>query len=156
MANEITKAKWMTGSYQYQLNLGAKVEDPKGVITPLTLTPAKNVSVKIDNTEYALTLQGVKFSRKIYEPGLIEAEVAISPVMEVENVEELLNMRTARLDLLNTATDATENVPVEVLPSSTIDPPASRANNAASFVTRTSSAFSSTTSASTSFGISCR
>lgn len=109
MANEITKAKWMTGSYQYQLNLGAKVEDPKGVITPLTLTPAKNVSVKIDNTEYALTLQGVKFSRKIYEPGLIEAEVAISPVMEVENVEELLNMRTARLDLLNTATDATEN-----------------------------------------------
>ena len=84
MANEITKAKWMTGSYQYQLNLGAKVEDPKGVITPLTLTPAKNVSVKIDNTEYALTLQGVKFSRKIYEPGLIEAEVAISPMMEVE------------------------------------------------------------------------
>ena len=72
MAETTTKKKEAINSYNYKLYLGSSIEDPTKTVTSLSLIPEEGEQVKIDSTNYTITLQGVKFTRKIYEPGLIE------------------------------------------------------------------------------------
>ena len=63
-------------TYEYKLYLGVNIQDPKSGENTLILS--KDVQeVEIDQATYNISLNGVKFYRKIYEPGHIEAEVAI-------------------------------------------------------------------------------
>ena len=63
-------------TYEYKLYLGVNIQDPKSGENTLILS--KDVQeVEIDKATYNISLNGVKFYRKIYEPGHIEAEVAI-------------------------------------------------------------------------------
>ena len=65
-----------TRTYDYRFYFGVSVEDSSTDIGTLALTPSKT-EFKIDNRKFTHCVNGVKFTRKLYEPGLIEAEVAI-------------------------------------------------------------------------------
>ena len=107
MAETTTKKKEAINSYNYKLYLGSSIEDPTKTVTSLSLIPEEGEQVKIDSTNYTITLQGVKFTRKIYEPGLIEAEVTISPVPDVDKVNTLFMMRMAELTIIDTRENLT-------------------------------------------------
>lgn len=109
MAETTTNKKKAFSTYAYKLDLSLSIEDPDVTVAPLSLTPETGKDVKIGDTDSTVTLQGVKFTRKIYEPGLIEAEVDITPVPAVDEVNKLFMMRKAKLSIINTSPDATED-----------------------------------------------
>lgn len=80
MADEI-KTTQVIDNFDYLLFFGKNIEDPdKEVPDILPLHAKQNVFVELDGKKYSMSLTGLKFTRKIYQPGLIEAEVTISPV----------------------------------------------------------------------------
>lgn len=80
MADEI-KTTQVIDNFDYLLFFGKNIEDPdKDVPDILPLHAKQNVFVELDGKKYSMSLTGLKFTRKIYQPGLIEAEVTISPV----------------------------------------------------------------------------
>ncbi len=109
MAETTNNKKKAISTYEYKLDLSLSIENPDVSVATLSLTPEAGKKVKIGNTDSTVTLQGVKFTRKIYEPGLIEAEVVITPVPAVDEVNKLFMMRKAKLSIMNTAPDATED-----------------------------------------------
>ena len=94
--------KTVISTYQYKLLLGANIKDPDISQVVMSLTATKGLSLYIGDTQATVTLQGVKFTRKIYEPGMIEAEISISPVLSVEEANELFLMRYAELYIKDT------------------------------------------------------
>lgn len=88
-------------TYEYQLALGANIKNPTATVTALSFSPSKGTTVRIGDTDYTVTLQGVKFTRKIYEPGLIEAEVSMDAVPDVKDVNDVFTMRYAELTIVN-------------------------------------------------------
>ena len=94
--------KTVISTYQYKLLLGANIKDPDISQVVMSMTATKGLSLYIGDTQATVTLQGVKFTRKIYEPGMIEAEISISPVLSVEEVNELFLMRYAELYIKDT------------------------------------------------------
>ena len=94
--------KTVISTYQYKLLLGANIKDPDISQVVMSLTATKGLSLYIGDTQTTVTLQGVKFTRKIYEPGTIEAEIAVSPVLSVEEANELFLMRYAELYIKDT------------------------------------------------------
>jgi len=109
MAETTTNKKKAIGTYDYRLYLGFNIENPIKSVKALSLCPQKGEKVTIGDTEVTVTLQGVKFTRKIYEPGLIEAEVSISPIPAVDDVNAIFTMRYAELSIIDLSEDATEN-----------------------------------------------
>lgn len=101
MAETTTPKKKNISTYWYKLYLGVNIEDPDQTVTTMSLTPSAGLSLSIGETETTVTLQGVKFTRKIYEPGLIEAELSIAPVPAVDDVSSFFHMRHAELTLVN-------------------------------------------------------
>lgn len=67
--------------YTYRLYLGNSIKAPSTALTAMTLTKESAVDFvsQVDNKDvtFSMTMVGLKFTRKIYEPGTIEAEVAI-------------------------------------------------------------------------------
>ena len=114
MSETTTNKKRAISAYDYKLELGVNIADPDKSVTRLSLTPDKICKVIIGETDAVVTLQGVKFTRKIYEPGLIEAEVNILPVLAVEDVNAFFNMRTAKLSIIDNSTEATEDEKKEI------------------------------------------
>ena len=72
MAEEVK----VTNSYVYKLSLGANIEDKSKGSETLDI-PQNSKSITIDEKRCTICLNGVKYTRKIYEPGLIEAEVTL-------------------------------------------------------------------------------
>lgn len=101
MSETTTPKKKAISTYQYKLYLGVSIEDPDKTVTTMFLTPSAGLSLSIGETKTTVTLQGVKFTRKIYEPGLIEAELSIAPVPAVDDVSSFFHMRHAELILVN-------------------------------------------------------
>ena len=62
-------------TYEYKLYLGISIEDAADSRQTLILTKDAQ-EIKIDKKICIISLNGIKFYRKIYEPGLIEAEVS--------------------------------------------------------------------------------
>ena len=88
MADE-TKTLQVIDNFDYLLFFGKNIEDPdKEVPDILPLHAKQNVFVELNKKKYSMSLTGLKFTRKIYEPGLIEAEVTIIPVKQENNNEE--------------------------------------------------------------------
>ena len=109
MAETTNKKKKAISTYDYKLDLSLSIEDPDKTVVPLSLTPETGEKVKIGDTDSTVTLQGVKFTRKIYQPGLIEAEVSITPVPAVDDVNALFMMRKAKLSIIDSSSDVTED-----------------------------------------------
>ena len=74
MAETKTNKKKTIGVYDYRLDLGVNIEDPNKSVTALSLCPKKGEKATIGDTVRTVTLLGVKFTRKIYEPGLIRPD----------------------------------------------------------------------------------
>jgi hypothetical protein len=104
-----------TNNYEYKLRFGASIENTSESITVLDLVEsAKNIP--IENNTYSICLNGVKFTRKIYEPGLIEAEVTIKMgdgVKELPSMTAVTNLFLKRMTTLTIT-------PVETKKSETI------------------------------------
>ncbi len=91
-------------TYEYKLYLGVNIEDPKDDRDALIISKdASEVSITDHESEsYNISLNGLKFNRKIYEPGLIEAEVSItiksgSALPPIKEVSKLLLKRLVNL-----------------------------------------------------------
>lgn len=90
-------------TYEYKLYLGISIEDAED--SRLTLVLTKDAQdIVIDNKNCIISLNGFKFYRKIYEPGLIEAEVAIAlqktgDLPAMDEVTKLLLKRMANLTI---------------------------------------------------------
>ena len=114
-----------TRTYEYKLYLGNSIEDTSEGKVTLVLTKDAQ-EIEIDKKICIISLNGIKFYRKIYEPGLIEAEVAIATkntgsLPEMDKVTDLLLKRlvtlTTKPDNSDTETAIAENYYVyEALP----------------------------------------
>lgn len=97
--------------YSYKLVLGAKINetDNRGELTLIQST----VSISIGGRACSICLNGVKFTRKIYEPGLIEAEVIIekqasaTALPALDTVKELFIKRQTKLIIIKESTPET-------------------------------------------------
>ena len=96
-------------NYDYRLFFGKNIKDPRLELTEIPPLHAKqNFFIEINKVKYSIALSGLKFTRKVYEPGIIEAEVSIkSGETEGDNagklptfdeVEELLMDRQIRVE----------------------------------------------------------
>lgn len=99
--------------YKYELSLGGIIATKDPVISKLELNESTS-SITIDNLSYYICLNGVKYVRKIYEPGLIEAEVSITKINSADSlplmasVKDLFIKRQAELTITPTDTTAKE------------------------------------------------
>ena len=93
-------------NYDYRLFIGGNIITPEAEVTAIPPLHAKqNVFVKIKEDDYHVVLTGLKFNRKLYAPGTIEAEVAINSVAAAlpsfTEVEKLFAMRQVELTIVN-------------------------------------------------------
>ena len=99
-------------NYDYRLFFGKNIKDPRLELTEIPPLHAKqNFFIEINKVKYSIALSGLKFTRKVYEPGIIEAEVSIkSGETEGDNagklptfdeVEELLMDRQIELTIVD-------------------------------------------------------
>ena len=97
-----------TRTYNYKLYLGVSVEDPSKELETLVLTQSKT-DFTIGQKSYTHCVNGVKFTRKIYEPGLIEIEVAIAP-KDNNGLPSMAEVSTLYLKRLANLTIQTKNI----------------------------------------------
>lgn len=78
-------------NYDYRLFFGKNIKNPMTEVTEIPPLHAKqNFYIEIDKVKYSIVLSGLKFTRKVYEPGIIEAEVSIkSAETKGENVGKI-------------------------------------------------------------------
>ena len=95
-------------NYEYRLYFGSNIKDPAKKVTEIPPLHAKqNAFIKIGTINYYIVLSGLKFTRKVYEPGLIEAEATIKPSsgavcsLSFEEVNELFSMREVELSVVD-------------------------------------------------------
>ena len=115
MADSIT-TKSVINNFDYKLYIGKNIKDPgKDVkeLPPLHSKLNSFIELGKDNLLYSIVLSGLKFSRKLYEPGLIEAEVTIKPEKKdapsFQDVEDLFNMRQVELKVIDFQKKETDN-----------------------------------------------
>ena len=103
MADSIS-IKSIIDNFDYKLFIGKNIKDPgKDVkeLPPLHSKLNSFIELGKDNLLYSIVLSGLKFTRKLYEPGLIEAEVTIKPEKKdapsFQDVEDLFAMRQVEL-----------------------------------------------------------
>ena len=104
-----------TREYKYKLNLGANLTTPTAPFTELQLVQS-STDMTIGDVACKICLNGVKFFRKMYEPGLIEAEVTIKTqdakvdLPPIAPVKELFIKREAKLIIMPTDTNTDETI----------------------------------------------
>ncbi|MCR5240341.1 MAG: phage baseplate assembly protein V [Prevotella sp.] len=109
MAEDIS-VKSVISSFDYRLYFGKNIEDPTKEVDDLPPLHAKqNTFITIGEDEFSIVLSGLKFTRKVYEPGLIEAEVSIKPktadgdLPSFEDVNDLFIKRQVELTIVDTS-----------------------------------------------------
>ena len=107
MADSIS-IKSIIDNFDYKLFIGKNIKDPgKDVkdLPPLHSKLNSFIELGKDNQRYSIVLSGLKFTRKLYEPGLIEAEVTIKPEKKeapsFQDVEDLFAMRQVELKVVD-------------------------------------------------------
>lgn len=107
MADSIS-IKSIIDNFDYKLFIGKNIKDPgKDVkeLPPLHSKLNSFIELGKDNLLYSIVLSGLKFTRKLYEPGLIEAEVTIKPEKKdapsFQDVEDLFAMRQVELKVVD-------------------------------------------------------
>lgn len=90
-------------NFDYRLYLGPDIQDStKNVIAIPPLHAKQNVFITIGEKDYSIVLSGLKFTRKVYAPGLIEAEVTLKPAPSFSDAESLFKMRQVELTIVDT------------------------------------------------------
>ena len=102
--------------YTYKLYFGNSIKAPSTALTAMTLTKEDAVEftsqVGNDNITYSMTMVGLKYTRKVYEPGTIEAEVSINrksekgaEMPEMDDVLKLFENRFVTLGIVSDDVD---------------------------------------------------
>lgn len=104
-----------TREYNYSLIFGANIVAPKTDFITLRLEQSTE-NIEIDDLPCTICLNGVKFMRKMYEPGLIEAEVTIAK----QNGAKASPSMTAIKDLFIKRQTALAITPTDTLVEETI------------------------------------
>ena len=117
---ESINSKVVIDSFDYKLYFGKNISDSSKELIELPPLHGKlNSYIKTgEKDKYSIVLSGMKFTRKIYEPGTIEAEVTIKPVSVTETqgsstttytptlsfslAEDLFSMRQVEMVVVNT------------------------------------------------------
>ena len=96
--------KPVINSFDYRLYLGPNIQDASTTVTEIPPLHAKqNVFFQQGDKDYYIVLSGLKFTRKLYEPDLIEAEVTLKPAPSFSVAESLFKMRQAELTIVDTS-----------------------------------------------------
>ena len=96
--------KPVINSFDYRLYLGPNIQDASTTVTEIPPLHAKqNVFFQQGDKDYSIVLSGLKFTRKLYEPDLIEAEVTLKPAPSFSVAESLFKMRQAELTIVDTS-----------------------------------------------------
>ena len=86
----------------YVLTLGNSVLAPDKTIGSLELWQSEQINFQDNANKYSLTLHGVKFNRKIYQPGEILAELDIiidqQTVPSLKSIADLFAQRMVKMD----------------------------------------------------------
>lgn len=104
-----------TNNYDYKLIFGANIEKPSETLTTLNLVQS-STDITIGTQACKICLYGVKFTRRMYEPGLIEAEVTIlkgdnaKALPAMTAVKDLLLKRTAKLTITSKETKKEDTI----------------------------------------------
>ena len=104
-----------TKEYKYELSLEGKINETNPDTSILNIIDSKT-SIAIGSKNSNICLNGVKFFRKIYEPGLIEAEVSISRINKKDTlpsmgeIKNLFIKRQAKLTITPTDTKVKETI----------------------------------------------
>jgi hypothetical protein len=107
MATSVT-TKSVINNFDYILYVGKNIKDSSKDLKELPALHSKlNSFIELgkENNLYSIVLSGLKFTRKLYEPGLIEAEVTIKPkeksAPSFQDVEDLFAMRQVQLTVID-------------------------------------------------------
>ena len=104
-----------TREYKYKLSLGEIITEKASTDPKLEIFDSKT-STTIGSGAFDICLNGLKFFRKIYEPGLIEAEVSISTISNkdtlpsMDDVKKLFIKRKTKLTITPTDTNVAETL----------------------------------------------
>ena len=104
-----------TKEYKYELSLEGKINETNPDTSILNIIDSKT-SIAIGSKNSNICLNGVKFFRKVYEPGLIEAEVSISKINKKDTlpsmgeIKNLFIKRQAKLTITPTDTKVKETI----------------------------------------------
>lgn len=107
----------------YRLCFGTKVKNREGTDTLLTMENKVDSEYAIDNHIYTVTIGGISFNRKIYQPGEIETEMFIwqneddeaeTPDNTVAAVSKLLLNTVVDLYLVKRDTDGKEGEKLQI------------------------------------------
>ncbi len=100
--------KTVIKNFEYRLYLGPHIEG--SAVTEIPPLHAKqNVFFTKEKKDYSIVLSGLKFTRKLYEPGLIEAEVTIKPALSFSDAETLFEKRQVELTVVDTDKTKADN-----------------------------------------------
>ena len=96
-------------TYRYIINLSQKING-SGTSIPLEVSQRKKVSLKLADIEYDVTFTALGFFRKVYQPGIIEAELQFdSKSSATTDPVEVVNMLMYRLVKLSVVKTKMEN-----------------------------------------------
>lgn len=104
-----------TREYKYKLSLEGIITEKASTDPKLEIFDSKT-STTIGSGAFDICLNGLKFFRKIYEPGLIEAEVSISTISNkdtlpsMDDVKKLFIKRKTELTITPTDTNVAETL----------------------------------------------
>ena len=111
---ESINSKVVIDSFDYKLYFGKNISDPSTEVIELPPLHGKlNSYIKIGDVDYSIVLSGMKFTRRVYEPGTIEAEVTIKPASTssaptFDQVDKLFSMRQVEMVVVNTTGTTTD------------------------------------------------
>ena len=88
----------MGDSYHYRLCFDIKVKDKDGEEEELSLEDKVEREIILDDVAYNMTLGGISFNRKIYQPGEIEAEMIF--MGKTDNNDEVFNLSVSTVSNL--------------------------------------------------------
>lgn len=97
-------------TYRYIINLSQKING-SGTSIPLEVSQRKKVSIELASTKYDVTFTALNFFRKVYQPGVIEAELQFdsssSATTEPSEVVNMLMYRLVKLSVVKTRMEGT-------------------------------------------------
>lgn len=102
----------VTGHIAYQLYLYQYIDNPKGKAVNLLLEQRSTKAMMLNNVKYNIGLLDIRFNRKIYQPGEIEAELDFVPesgqhqVPTAKEVNDLLLRRQVEMSVVELEYDS--------------------------------------------------
>ncbi len=103
-------------NYRYTLHLSQMISGGNAVT--LDLSQFKAETIKLNEAEYDVTFTGLRFLRKIYQPGAVETELQFSPLNDaaMSSPDDVINALMYRVVRLTIAEVESQNDTSEIAP----------------------------------------